>query len=112
MTKTYAISLLGRLWRDSFGITYHTARIQVNGELELLDSFLRQVDRYLVFGGRVVVLSYHSLEDRIVKNWLRSRVREGIFRTQKPELIRPSEEEIRANPRARSARLRWAIRGG
>ena len=91
---------------------FQAIRIQVNGELELLDSFLRQVDRYLVFGGRVVVLSYHSLEDRIVKNWLRSRVREGIFRTQKPELIRPSEEEIRANPRARSARLRWAIRGG
>jgi len=91
--------------------TFQAIRIKVNEELALLDSFLDQVDRYLVLGGRLVVLSYHSLEDRIVKRCLRARAREGILRVEKPEVIRPREEEVRRNPRARSARLRCAIRG-
>ena len=91
--------------------TFQAIRIQINEELTVLDSFLSQVDRYLVLGGRLVVLSYHSLEDRLVKRCLRTRGGEGIFRVGRPEVIRPGEEEVRQNPRARSARLRWGIRG-
>ncbi len=91
---------------------FQAIRIQVNGELAHLTSFLDSADRYLGPGGRLVVLSYHSLEDRLVKRTIRQRVREGIFEKHKPELIRPGEKEVRENPRSRSARLRVGVRRG
>ena len=92
--------------------TFQAIRIAVNRELQLLEDFLKKIDRYLAPGGRVVILSYHSLEDRLVKSWLRRRVQEGIFERVEPEWIRPGAPEVKRNPRARSARLRWAKRRG
>ena len=89
---------------------FQAIRIQVNSELSELRQFLGEVDRYLCPGGRLVVVSYHSLEDRLVKNVMKERLKDGIFEKIKPALVRPAPEEIRENPRSRSARLRVALR--
>ena len=82
----------------------------MNDELAEIRQALLDVDRFLAPGGRVVVVSYHSLEDRIVKTAFREREREGIFEVDEPSPIVPAVEEIEENPRARSARLRSARR--
>ncbi|MGC8777253.1 MAG: 16S rRNA (cytosine(1402)-N(4))-methyltransferase RsmH [Candidatus Caldatribacteriaceae bacterium] len=87
--------------------TFMALRIFVNRELEELTLVLSQVPRLLERGGRVAILSYHSLEDRIVKRFLKD-CSELMACTKKP--LRPSREEITRNPRARSARLRVAER--
>ena len=61
-------------------------------------------------GGRVAILSFHSGEDRRVKKAFQSGLREGAFSDVAREVTRPSPEEVRANPRASSAKLRWAIK--
>jgi 16S rRNA (cytosine1402-N4)-methyltransferase len=88
--------------------TFQALRIAVNGELDRLDAFLDRVPAALAPGGRVAVISYHSLEDRRVKRAFVEAERSGILRrlTRKP--VVPSEGEIRENPRARSAKLRVA----
>ena len=92
--------------------TFQAIRIWVNRELEGLDVFLTQAVRRLRPGGRVAVISFHSLEDRIVKHTLRSLESAGelglTVRTKRP--IVPSEAEADRNPRARSAKLRAAER--
>ena len=90
--------------------TFQALRIAVNRELEHLRLALRNADRWMRPGGRVVVLSYHSLEDRIVKQSFAEWHREGLFELPRPGLLRPSPEEIDRNPRSRSARLRLAVR--
>ncbi len=92
--------------------TFQAVRIAVNDEINQLRLVLQEVDRFLAPGGRVVVLSYHSLEDRLVKEVLRERAKEGILEIEKPDPQTPSEEEIERNPRSRSARLRSARRRG
>ncbi len=102
--------------------TFQALRIEVNRELDNLSNFLIQSIDVLSLGGRLAVISFHSLEDRIIKRTLRENARGGIFTdvitgkkivqvapsikliTKKP--LRPSEEEIKSNPRARSAKLR------
>lgn len=86
---------------------FQALRIAVNHELENLDRFLATLDRTLSPGGRVAILSYHSLEDRAVK---RAFADSPVLRplTRKP--IRPTAAEVAANPRARSAKLRGAER--
>lgn len=88
--------------------TFQALRIRVNGELEAIEEALRQVPAILKKGGRLCVISFHSLEDRIAKNILREFRAEGIFNvlTKKPIVAR--EEEVLENPRARSAKLRAA----
>ena len=89
---------------------FQALRIAVNGELENLKSGLAQAVEILAPSGRITVISFHSLEDRIVKNFFREKARTGeieIF-TKKP--VVPSEEEINQNPRARSAKLRAAVK--
>ncbi len=90
--------------------TFQAIRIAVNRELDELRAALADLDRVVRPGGRVAVLSYHSLEDRIVKRWLAGAESDGFFIAQRPLIRRPDDEEISRNPRARSARLRAAVR--
>ena len=90
--------------------TFQGLRIWVNGELEGLDRFVRDGTQVLAPGGRLAIISFHSLEDRVVKHTLRELEREGIVRliTRKP--VVPADDERSRNPRARSAKLRAAER--
>ena len=91
--------------------TFQALRIWVNGELDGLDAFLRGVVARLRDGGRVVVISFHSLEDRIVKHTFRALERaEAAVRVLTKRPIVPGDEEVDRNPRARSAKLRAAER--
>jgi 16S rRNA (cytosine1402-N4)-methyltransferase len=85
--------------------TFQALRIAVNDELGALDRLLEQLPRCLRPGGRAVVISFHSLEDRRVKTAFRDRAVWEVL-TKKP--VQAGEEEVRANPRARSAKLRAA----
>jgi len=90
--------------------TFQAIRIWVNQELEGLDTFLTRAAARLAPGGRLVILSFHSLEDRIVKHTFRALQAANtiVIRTKRP--VVPSESEIDRNPRARSAKLRAAER--
>ncbi len=102
---------------------YQALRIEVNGELDALKEMLEQAVQVLKPGGRLVVITYHSLEDRIVKNFFKTGNAEGKeekdliyghvandFELVNRKIIVPSEEETERNPRARSAKLRIARR--
>jgi len=90
--------------------TFQALRIATNRELEHLKSALTQIHRYLRPGGRLVVIAYHSLEDRLVKMTLRRGAQAGWFAVLTPKVVRPSAAEAQQNPRARSAKLRAAER--
>ena len=103
----------GRGWQriDPATSTFQALRIWVNGELERLDEFLRRAAARLRAGGRLVVISFHSLEDRIVKHTLRALDRgDGLVRVLTGKPVVPGDDEIDLNPRARSAKLRVAER--
>jgi len=87
---------------------FQALRIAVNDELNNLRQALPQAVELLEKKGRLVVLSFHSLEDRIVKNFFKNKAEEGILRILTKKPIRPDKEEIKANPRSRSAKLRIA----
>ncbi len=100
---------------------FQALRIAVNDELGSLEALLLQSAEVIKVGGKLVVISYHSLEDRLVKNWMRAGAFDGEekkdlygnrLRPFDPEgkAIRPTAAEISTNPRARSARLRIAVR--
>lgn len=89
---------------------YQALRIEVNGEMTSLEKFMDQAIRTLAPGGRLAVITYHSLEDRIVKNAIREAWREGVLERLEKKPVLPSEEEISLNTRARSAKLRVAGR--
>ena len=84
--------------------TFQALRIYVNDELKSLEEFLDSSMIVVRSGGRVVVITFHSLEDRIVKQQFRASRVSGRVMTKK--VVRPSDEEVRRNPRARSAKLR------
>jgi 16S rRNA (cytosine1402-N4)-methyltransferase len=91
--------------------TFQALRIWVNRELESMDAFLKALVALLREGGRIVVISFHSLEDRIVKHTLRALERvEAAVRVLTKRPVMPAEEEVARNPRARSAKLRAAER--
>jgi 16S rRNA (cytosine1402-N4)-methyltransferase len=90
--------------------TFQALRILVNGELDDLRTLMSKDSAWQVLkpGGRLVIISFHSLEDRIVKDALRDGARDGVYRvlTKKPAIA--DEEEIDRNPRSRSAKMRAA----
>ena len=90
--------------------TFQALRIDVNSEFEVLYSFLEKLPGVLKSGGRVAVLTFHSGEDRLVKKAFRQYYREGIYSEICEDVVRPSAEECFRNPRAKSTKLRWAIR--
>jgi 16S rRNA (cytosine1402-N4)-methyltransferase len=100
---------------------FQAIRIEVNQEIEALREFLTQIPELLIKGGRLSVISYHSLEDRLVKRFIKNGMFEGeperdVFGNYEVplkkigKLIIPDEEEIKENNRARSAKLRIAER--
>ena len=90
--------------------TFLALRIAVNRELEELGQFLSRTPVTMNSGGRWVVLSYHSREDRLVKRAFQEGERAGTLRVLTKHVIQPSEEEMAGNPRSRSAKLRCAER--
>ena len=90
--------------------TFQALRIFVNHELDDLKALLEAAPRVLKPGGRLVVISFHSLEDRIVKDALREGAKQGWYRLLTKKPVTASEEEIDSNPRSRSAKMRAAER--
>ena len=91
-------------------LVFQALRLATNREMENLALLLSQLPALLKPGGRCVFLSYHSLEDRPVKQALREREADGSMRILTHRVVRPSEDEVKSNPRARSAKLRAAER--
>lgn len=90
--------------------TFQALRIDVNREFEVLYQFMDKLPDVLAPGGRVVILTFHSGEDRLVKQAFKEGARAGIYSDVARDVIRPSKEECVRNPRAKSTKMRWAIR--
>ena len=90
--------------------TFQALRIDVNSEFEVLYAFLDKLPHVLTPGGRVAVLTFHSGEDRMVKKSFKQYRKAGLYSEISDDVIRPSAEECVRNSRARSTKLRWAVR--
>lgn len=89
---------------------FQALRIDVNNEFEVLYDFLEKLPDALAPGGRVAILSFHSGEDRLVKKSFKHFLNNGSYAEIAPDPIRPSSDESHTNSRARSAKMRWAIK--
>lgn len=89
---------------------FQALRIDINNEFEVLEAFLDKLPRALAEGGRVAILTFHSGEDRLVKKAFQEYHRQHIFAEISREVVRPTAQECRANGRARSTKLRWAVK--
>lgn len=96
--------------RKSCARTFQALRIDVNSEFEVLEAFLEKLPDVLEPGARVAVLTFHSGEDRLVKKSFKRFYKEGIYSEISTDVIRPSTEECNRNSRARSTKMRWAVR--
>ncbi len=96
--------------KKSLARTFQALRIDVNSEFEVLYSFLKKLDGILNEGGRVAILTFHSGEDRLVKKAFKELKKMGIYSDVSTDVIRPSAEECRINPRAKSTKMRWAVK--
>lgn len=96
--------------KKSCARTFQALRIDINNEYEVLYQFLEKLPGVLAPGGRVAILTFHSGEDRLVKKAFKDGYRKGVYREIADEVIRPSAEECIRNSRARSTKMRWAIR--
>ena len=96
--------------KKSCARTFQALRIDVNSEFEVLYSFLEKLDGILKPGGRVAILTFHSGEDRLVKKAFKELKKAGVYAEISADVIRPSAEECRLNPRARSTKMRWAVK--
>ena len=110
-TTTELASLVARVYGRRGKIhpatrTFQALRIAVNDELVALTESLDNIFPYLASYGRIVVISFHSLEDRIVKRRFKEWKQEDLFRILTKKPLRPTPEEVQMNPRARSAKLR------
>ncbi|MBN2797284.1 MAG: 16S rRNA (cytosine(1402)-N(4))-methyltransferase RsmH [Clostridia bacterium] len=90
--------------------TFQALRIDVNEEYEVLYQFLEKLPNALAPGGRVAILSFHSGEDRLVKKSFKRLLGQGVYSEIAPTIIRPSAEECFKNSRAKSTKMRWAIK--
>jgi 16S rRNA (cytosine1402-N4)-methyltransferase len=95
---------------DTIRRVFQALRIAVNDEFSALDTFLRHLPQCLRPGGRVAILTFHSGEDRRVKHAFKAGLEESAYSEIARNVLRPSAEEVRANPRSASAKLRWARR--
>ena len=96
--------------KKSCARTFQALRIDVNSEFEVLYSLLEKLPYARAPGGRVAILTFHSGEDRLVKKAFKRHQREGLYSEICEEVIRPSAEECVRNSRAKSTKMRWAIR--
>lgn len=90
--------------------SFQAIRIDVNEEYEVLYEFLEKLPDALAPGGRVAILSFHSGEDRLVKKSFKRLYREGVYEEIASDIIRPSARECFENSRAKSTKMRWAIK--
>lgn len=96
--------------KKSCARTFQALRIDINNEYEVLYQFLEKLPDALAPGGRVAILTFHSGEDRLVKRSFKEFQRAGIYSEIANDVIRPSAEECARNSRAKSTKMRWAIR--
>ena len=90
--------------------TFQALRIDVNQEFEVLYEFMEKLPGALRPGGRVAILTFHSGEDKLVKQALKEGYKSGIYSDYAKDVIRPSAQECAANGRARSTKMRWAVK--
>lgn len=90
--------------------TFQALRIDVNSEFEVLYAFLEKLPDVLAPGGRVAILTFHSGEDRLVKQAFREYYKAGLYSEICKDVIRPSAEECVRNSRAKCTKMRWAVR--
>ena len=96
--------------KKSCARTFQALRIDVNSEFEVLYAFLDKLPHVLAPGGRAAILTFHSGEDRLVKKSFKQYQKEGLYREIASDVIRPSAEECIRNSRAKSTKMRWAVR--
>jgi len=96
--------------KKSCARTFQALRIDVNSEFEVLYTFLEKLPDVLAPGGRVAILTFHSGEDRLVKKSFKQFAREGLYSEIAADVIRPTAEECVRNSRAKSTKMRWAVR--
>ena len=96
--------------KKSCARTFQALRIDVNNEFEVLETFLEKLPTVMKKGGRIAILTFHSGEDRLVKKSFQRFYREGIYSEIATDVIRPTAEECTRNSRARSTKMRWAVR--
>jgi len=90
--------------------TFQALRIDVNSEFEVLYAFLEKLPDVLAPGGRAAILTFHSGEDRLVKKSFKRLEKAGVYREVSADVIRPTAEECARNGRARSTKMRWAVK--
>ena len=96
--------------KKAYARTFQALRIDVNSEMEVLYEFLEKLPGAVREGGRICILTFHSGEDRLVKKAFKAGLRDGLYSYASKDVIRPSKEECFRNPRARSTKLRCAMK--
>ena len=96
--------------KKSCARVFQALRIDVNSEFEVLYAFLEKLPDVLSPGARVAILTFHSGEDRLVKKSFKQLLKAGVYSEVSEDVIRPSAEECNRNPRAKSTKLRWAVK--
>ncbi|MBR1641206.1 MAG: 16S rRNA (cytosine(1402)-N(4))-methyltransferase RsmH [Butyrivibrio sp.] len=96
--------------KKSCARVFQALRIDVNSEFEVLYAFLEKLPGILNPGARVAILTFHSGEDRLVKKSFKELQKNGVYSEVSSDVVRPSSEECRINPRSKSTKMRWAIK--